>query len=246
MRNYFLALICLISILSSCKSPKPLQYLGNGQKGDVLGITIYSDNPEATAIYNQPNTAVSSAGAAASAGGGLPTTPGYQVDYSGNIQMQGAGNIMVEGLTRVQLADLLKSKYSNVLQNPYAIVKFLNYKVTVMGEVARPGVVAFQGDHLTVLQALGLAGDISIYGLKDSILLIREYNGKREIANINATSPDLMLTPYYYMQQNDMLIVRANPKKPTVDVEVNTRRLGIVTAIMAIVTSAAVLVTLFR
>jgi len=274
MRNIIPSLFCAAIVFASCKTAKPVQYLSNGyldtaklskisipepiiQKGDILTIVVYSDNPEATSIYNQmvsnaanqsanQGAAASGSTVSASATGAVPTMPGYFVDYNGNIQMHALGNIKAVGLSREELAEVIKQKLIPYLNNPYATVKIQNYRVTVLGEVAHPGVINYSGDHLTVLQALGMAGDFSTYGLKDSIILVREYNGKREFANIDVTKPDLFLSPYYYMQQNDMLIVKANPKKPTVSVEQNTRRLSMATAIMTLITSMAVLVTLFK
>jgi len=262
MRSYFLLAASLTFTLFACKTPKPVQYLGNVpfdtaklsqvkipeprvQKGDILGIQIYSDNPEATAIFNQPVSAIG-AGAASSAGSSQAGPSGYLVDYNGNIQFQTLGNLKVAGLTRAELSDTLKSKLSVFLINPYAVIKFLNYRVTVLGEVTKPGPISFQGDHLTVLQALGLAGDVTVYGLKDSILVIRESHGIREFANVDVSKPEVILSPYYYLEQNDMLIVKVNPKKPTVSAEVTARRIGLVTALVAILTSLTLIVSIFK
>ena len=275
MRNIIPSLFCAIIILASCKTPKPTQYLGYGgfdtarlskisfpepiiQRGDILSIVVFSDNPEATSIFNQVvSSAASSQGAISqsNAGGATPisggagaspTMPGYLVDYNGNIQMHAIGNIRAEGMTREQLAENIKNKLAPYLNNAYATVRIQNYRVTVLGEVAHPGVISYNGDHLTILQAIGMAGDLAPYGLKDSVVLIREYNGKREFANIDLTKANFIESPYYYMQQNDLLIVKTNPKKPTATVEQNTRRLAVATAIMTILTSLAVFVTIFK
>jgi len=277
MRNFIPCLLFALILVCSCKTQKPLQYFGSTQidtaklakisipepiiqRGDLLGIVVYSDNPEATSIFNQVVSNVASSQAAGQTGSGaggaassstisagpVPTMPGYLVDYAGNIQMHAIGNLKAEGLTREQLAEDIKQRLTPFLTNPYATVRIQNYRVTVLGEVARPGVINYNGDHLTILQAIGLAGDFNQYGLKDSVMLIREYNGKRQFASVDLTKSEFIETPYYYLQQNDLLIVKTNPKKPTATVEQNTRRLAFATAIMTILTSLSVLVAVFK
>jgi len=277
MRNFIPWFFCALILFASCKTQKPLQYFGTTpidtaklakfsipepiiQRGDLLGIVVFSDNPEATSIFNQVVSGASasqSAGQTGSGAGGasssstisagpVPTMPGYLVDYAGNIQMHAIGYLKAEGLTREQLAEDIKQKLTPYLTNPYATVRIQNFKVTVLGEVGRPGVISYTGDHLTILQAIGMAGDIAQYGLKDSVMLIREYNGKRQFATLDLTKANYMETEYYYLQQNDLLIVKTNPKRPTASVEQNTRRLAFATAIMTILTSLTVLVAIFK
>src|SRR5450432_4322221 len=117
------------------------------RRGDILSIVVYSDNPEATKIYNQSlittgNTSIiASSGVTQAVGGSAPTAPGYQVDLDGNIVFQGIGKLHVEGLTKAKLKDTLDARLIPYLQNPYYNIRFLNYTFTMLGEVARPGII---------------------------------------------------------------------------------------------------------
>lgn len=235
--------LALLFFLPACKTPQQVQYLQGPidtaalanihipepviQKGDLLGITVFSDNPEVTAVYNQQmgttiGTSAETPGAGLSGASGQtnPSMPGYLVDANGDIRFQSLGLLHVAGLTRSALEHLLKEKLNPYLKNPYCNIRFLNYKFTILGEVSKQGVYAIPNEKITVLEALGMAGDIGLYGEKDSILVIREANGKRSFGYLNVSKPEVMLSPYYYLQQNDVVIVKANPKKPSVSEQV--------------------------
>lgn len=227
------------------------------QKGDILSIIVYSDNPAATAIYNQPIS--SSSGGAASAtgsevggaagggsalaGGSTPATPGYLVDELGNIQFQGLGQLHVEGMTRSQLREFLDSKLKNFLTNPYYTIRFLNYKVTMLGEVSRPGVYSIPGERLNLFEALGLAGDMTFYGRRDNILVIREFNGKREFGRMDITKPEIMKSPYFFLQQGDVVIVEATKKKVAANDQLTTRNVSLALSAVSVL---AVVYSIFR
>ncbi|HTI11076.1 MAG TPA: polysaccharide biosynthesis/export family protein [Puia sp.] len=237
------------------------------QKGDLLSIIVYSDNPQATALYNQSLIIVnsnsgasggsSSGGASGGSGGsgggsgstvgtqsaGSPTTPGYQVDESGNIQFQGLGTLHVEGLTKTRLIELLDSKLKDFLKNPYYTIRFLNYRFTMLGEVNHPGVYGIPGERISILEALGLAGDLTFYGRRDNVFFIRENNGKREFARLDLTKPEIMASPYFMLQQNDVVIVEANRKKVVASDQVTARN---VTIAASIVSTLAILYSIFR
>jgi polysaccharide export outer membrane protein len=222
------------------------------RKGDILSIIVYSDNPVATQIYNQSLINMSSgalsnssAGATASTGltGMAPSAPGYQVDDNGDIMFQGIGLIHVEGLTKELLKDTLNVRLSPFLQHPYYSIRFMNYKFTMLGEVNKPGLVSIPGERINLLEAIALAGDLTIYGRRDNVLVIRENNNKREFARLDLTKPDIMESPYFYLQQNDMVIVEPNRKKiPATDV-VTTRNISLA---LAFVSAFAVLYTVFH
>ena len=233
---FVLIIVSLLAISSSCTSIKELTYLQGidtaklsefnpGQpvirKGDILSIIVFSDNPEATKIFNQSlisgatasGTSTSDAQGSGSVKGNSPSSPGYEVDRNGNIMFQGLGLLHIEGLTRAQLKDTLDSKLKEFLKNPYYDIRFLNYKFTMLGEVAKTGVVSIPGEKINLLEAIALSGDLTFYGRRDNILVIRDNNGKREIGRINILKPDAMASPYFYMQQNDIVIVEATKKK---------------------------------
>jgi polysaccharide export outer membrane protein len=227
--------------LSKVNIPEP--YI---QKGDLISIIVYSDNPEATKIYNQSliNATSGSTGLNSSSsgnegiqtvGGLSPTSQGYLVDENGNIQFQQLGLLHVEGLTRTDLKHLLDSKLKDtLLTNPYYTIRFLNSRFTLLGEIARPGIFTIPSDHINILEALGLAGDITYFGRRDNVLIIREHNGKREWGRIDLTKPEIMSSPYFYLQQNDIVIFEQTKKKSIVNDQVTTRNLGIATSLVSI------------
>jgi polysaccharide biosynthesis/export protein len=208
------------------------------RKGDILGIIVFSDNPEATKIYNQSlvNTGGLSAGS-----GSAP--PGYQVDVDGNIVFQGLGKIKVEGLTKAALKDTLDSRLSPFLQHPYYSIRFLNYKFTMMGEVSHPGEVSIPGERVNMLEAIAMAGDLTPFANRDSVFIIRETNNKREFAWLNLTKPEIMASPYFYIQQNDIIIVEPNKKKSVANDNVTTRN---VTLALAFISTFAVIYSIFH
>ena len=208
------------------------------RKGDILSIIVFSDNPEATKIYNQSlvNTGISSSG-----NGAAP--PGYQVDVDGNIVFQGLGKIKVEGLTKAALKDTLDARLEPFLQHPYYSIRYLNFKFTMMGEVARPGSITIPGEKINMLEAIALAGDLTAYANRDSVFIIRETNNKREFAWMNLTKPQIMASPYFYVQQNDIIIVEPTKKKAAANDVVTTRN---ITLGLAIISTIAVLYSIFR
>ena len=263
-----LFIIALSLLLFSCRTTVPVQYLQGPidtaalnlvhipepviQKGDLVGITVYSDNPEATAGFNQqmtttPSAAASGIGSAITTGTVSQSMPGYLVDAKGNIRFQSLGELQVEGLTKAQLEDTLKEKLAKYLLNPYCNIRFLNYKFTMLGEVSKQGVYAVPGEKISILEALGMAGDITLYGLKDSIIVVRETNGKRTFGNLDVSSPNVFTSPYYFLQQNDIVIVKTNPKKPDVSEQTENRNFARAATITSILLSVTlVLVQIFR
>jgi polysaccharide export outer membrane protein len=237
--------------------------------GDLLSIIFYSDNPEASMLYNQSviivnnNVGSSSSGSGGSGqtgtggvgggtgssagaiGGGSPTTPGYLVDEDGDIQFQSPdlGTLHVEGLTRDSLKILLDTKLKPFLKHPYYTIRFMNYRFTMLGEVTRPGIFSIPGEHVSLLDALALAGDMTLYGRRDNILVIREKEGKREQARLDLTKPDVMLSPYYYLQQNDVVYVEANKRKVQANDQATVRNISIAATI---VSTIAIVLSLLR
>ncbi len=262
--------IVLLFILPACKTPRQAQYLEGLidtaalskiqipetviQKGDLIGITVFSDNPDATAVYNQQmsTTTLSSAetpssGLSGGASQPVPSMPGYLVDVNGDIRFQSLGLLHIEGLTKASLEQLLKEKLSPFLKNPYCTIRFLNNKFTILGEVSKQGIYTIPNEKISILEALGMAGDISLYGEKDSILVIREANGRRSFGYLDVSKPEVMLSPYYYLQQNDVVIVKANPQKPNVSEQVANRNFARAATVSSILLSLTlVLVQIFK
>jgi polysaccharide export outer membrane protein len=179
------------------------------QKGDLLSIKVFSEanglDPKADAPYNLQE--------GASVGGGSAATSGFLVDQNGTIEYPQLGVLHVEGLTREQVADLLKSKLQEPLKQPSVIVRFLNFKVSVLGEVNSPGTFTLPTERVTILEALGLSGDITEFGKKNNVMVLRQNNGQVERGTIDLTSNSMFTSPYYTLQQNDVVIVESNGKK---------------------------------
>jgi polysaccharide export outer membrane protein len=206
--------------ISKVKVPEPII-----QKDDLLGITVYSDDPIATAAVTNPmvnssaNAASSTNGASIANSAAGSHIPGYLVNQQGEIQLFKLGMIPAAGKTKKQLADTLTLLYSNMglLKNPYVEVRFLNYKVTVIGEVNKPGPINIPTDKVSAFEAIGLAGDISQYGRRDNVLVIRETNGVRRFGRLNLKDPNVFLSPYYYLEQNDLVIVDVSKNKSAIN-----------------------------
>lgn len=267
LRNVLIALFGLWILLSisSCGSTEGLIYMQGKfdtaklsvvnpvepiiRKGDILSIIVFSDNPDATKIYNQtlisaPSvSAITGGSSIGGSGGPMPSAPGYQVDEQGEIVFQGIGKIKVEGLTKAALKDTLDARLGQYLQHPYYSIRFLNYKFTMMGEVTRPGVVSIPGERINILEAIALAGDLTNYADRDSVLVIREENNKRTFARLDLTKPQIMASPYFYLQQNDIVIVQPTKKKGAANDIIVTRNISIA---LAIISTFAIVYSIFR
>jgi polysaccharide export outer membrane protein len=213
-------------------------------KSDILSITVFSNNPEATALYNQLQSlnAPSSAGASSTSGGVTPTA-GYLVDIKGNIYFQDLGLIKVEGLTKLQLTDTLNEKLKQYLTNPYVEIRFLNARVTMLGEINKPGTINIPEQRISILDAIALSGDLTVYGKKDNILIVREKDGMRQTARLNLLNPAIYESEYFYLQQNDLVYIEPIQKKPKGDDQALMRT---VTITATIVSTIAIVISLFR
>jgi polysaccharide export outer membrane protein len=256
----------LVASLSSCFGSRPVTYFNgqidsaasNGvvipdqqiQVGDILNITIFSDNADATAIYNQAGSAAGSAGSASitkslSTGPAASGGSSYLVDNDGNIRMHAIGVLHVAGLTKKDLTEQITQRLNGlqVLTNPYAVIRFNNFKITVLGEVRSPGVYTLPGEKASVLEVLGLAGDITDYGLKDKVMLIRENQSKRTFQTINLLDPAVFNSPNFYLRQNDVLVVQADRRKPTA---FDQQSLQYILVGATVVSSIAIIISIFR
>ncbi|HVT84471.1 MAG TPA: polysaccharide biosynthesis/export family protein [Chitinophagaceae bacterium] len=228
------------------------------QKNDLLSIQVYSASTQpqvSDAYYNLPSTSPvstpSSIGGQSSTSGAGSTASGNNsgclVDANGNIEYPRLGTLHVEGLTKLELADLIKRKINEkdtVLINPSVIIRFLSYKVTVLGQVGHEGEVNVTGERLTILEAIGLAGGITDYGRKTDVKVIREIDGKREIGTIDLSSKDLFNSPYYNLMQNDYVIVYpTKQKEKMVDQSIVVQRISLA---LSIITATAFIYNVFK
>lgn len=215
------------------------------RKDDLLGITVSARNPEMAIPFNLPATAYTMEATSSSGGAQL----GYQVDVDGFINFPQLGKIKVEGMTRKELAswitDQLEQK--NLLMDPVVTVTFQNFKVSVLGEVKTPRVINVKSDRITVLEALAEAGDLNIQAKRDRVAVIREANGKRTVHYLDLRSSDLLQSPYYYLQQNDVVYVEPNNAKTIQSRSTQVTSVGTwVSVFSSIMSVATLIVTLLR
>jgi polysaccharide export outer membrane protein len=211
------------------------------QKGDLLSIQIYSlaSKPEIDQYYNLP---VQYTGVGPTLGQGT-TSGGFVVDANGNVEHFRLGVFHAEGMTKQQLAAAIKKRLTEpveLLTSPTIIIRFLNYQVTIMGEVAKPGTLLIPGERITILQAIGLAGDISQYGRKNTVKVIREIDGKRETGTIDLSSRELFDSPYYNLMQNDIVVVEPGKMKArSAEQAVVAQKVSVALAIATVAASLA-------
>lgn len=209
------------------------------QKNDLLSIEIHSlslDPQKSDAPYNQ----VPMGGAASST---VVNTTGYLVDNDGNIEHHRLGLFHVEGLTKQELALEIKKRLTlpvELLKDPTVIIRFLNFKVTVMGEVGKPGTIAVPGERITILEAIGLSGDITQYGIKNTVKVIREIDGTRETGFIDLSSNALFDSPYYNLLQNDVVMIEAGKiKAKSIEQSLITQKMSMALTIATVAASIA-------
>ena len=178
------------------------------QPQDQLSIIISSRDPKMASAFNL-SVATYYSGSELSTSGSSQRPTGYVVSNEGDINFPSLGILHVAGLNRWELQDLIKDKLSDsgLLKDAVVTVEFLNFKVSVLGEVTSPGTYSVTGDKITILQALALARDLTIYGQRDNVQVIREQNGQRQIYVMDLTSSSIFDSPAYYLQQNDVVYV---------------------------------------
>lgn len=217
----------LVLFVCSCATPKNINYFPQIQDetiankspiqepqiqiNDLLSIIVTSSSAEASAIFNAPNESSGITSSAATSTNTL--TIGYLVNQNGDILFPVLGQIHVQGLTKYQLTTLISGKIieKKLLIDPIVTIRYLNFKVSVLGEVSRAGVYTTPTEKLSILEALSFAGDITIYGERNNILLIRENDkGEKIIKHLDLTNQNILSSPYYYLKSNDVLIVSSN------------------------------------
>ncbi|MBA4850542.1 polysaccharide biosynthesis/export family protein [Emticicia sp. BO119] len=217
------------------------------QPDDILAVTVSSLSEESNVIFNFPNinplTTTSFPGVNSGGGMGRNQPLGYLVSPQGNIDMPLVGSIQIKGMTLEQSADSIKSKLLKFLKEPTVNVRFLNHKFTIIGEVNRPAVFNLLDDHTTLPEAIGMAGDLTIYGLRKNVTLIRTTGDKREVVKIDLTKRDFFNSPYYYIRNNDVIYIDINKGKVTYT-DQRIQNLQLIPIYTGIVTTAALILTL--
>lgn len=230
--NRIFSIIILVAamMVTSCSTVKDIAYFQNKvvnepeaidkhagiviQPKDMLSIVVSSRNPELVAMFNLPVVSYQ-AGSEVVSSGYNQRLMGYVVDNEGFIDFPVLGPIKVGGLTRWELSEMIKGKLleGGLLSDAVVTVEFMNFKVSVIGEVNAPGTYTLNNDKVTILQAISLARDLTIFGLRENVCVIREREGERVIYEINLCDVSMFNSPAYYLQQNDVVYVQPSEVK---------------------------------
>lgn len=219
MKHFFIGIIALL-LLSSCTPSREMVYFNEleesripsnvqvpetiVQPNDILSISVSSLSKAATEIFNIHD-----------GGTNTETSNGFLVGSDGNIQFPMLGTVKVAGLTKSQLQDKLEKSLSDnqLLLDPIVLIRFLNFRITVLGEVTKPSVINVPSEKVSLLEAIGLAGDIGIHARRDNVLIIREEQGQKIFERIDLNSNELFTSPYYYLKSGDVVYVEPNKYK---------------------------------
>ncbi|WP_192922529.1 polysaccharide biosynthesis/export family protein [Sphingobacterium bovisgrunnientis] len=224
MKRYILYIILIVSLtILSCASRKDLVYFqqydsialvsnyeNNApklQSGDILAISVTADDVRATAPFNPISSYAGNSGSLQTANPFIPT---YAIDNNGFIDFPKLGKIKLAGKTRTEAIDYLRTEVSKYIVSPGISMEIRNFRVTVLGEVKNPGTYPINNDRITLLEAIGLAGDLTINGVRKNVLVVREQNGIKNEYRVDLTSRDALNSPVYYLAQNDVIYVEPN------------------------------------
>jgi polysaccharide export outer membrane protein len=219
-RLKFLVATVLMVSLGSCVSKKEVLYLQDVegvrvleeivkvapkiQQNDILSINVSALDAEAALPFN-----LFEAGNTTS----IPKPITYLVNSDGDINFPVLGKIKVEGYTTKEITNQLTEALGIYIKNPIVNIRLTNFKITVLGEVKSPGTYPVPNERVSILEAIGMAGDLTIQGKRKTVVLVREQNGKRTFVDIDLTSREILNSPYFYLAQNDVLIVEPNKSK---------------------------------
>lgn len=239
--------ISVLVIFSSCGSRKNMvylqpdstkintlyeQYVPKIQVNDILTVVVTAADPKVTAPFNPVSTMTTSN---LTQQVDMALRPTYTVDNQGDIILPMLGKVHVAGLTRLEAIAKIRTELDQYIKDPGVNINFNNFRISVLGEVARPGSFIMPTERVTVLEALGMAGDLTIRGVRESVLLIREVDGNKTMHRLDLTKQNTLNSPYYYLAQNDVIYVEPNKA------QINNSKLGANTNI--IISIASLLIT---
>lgn len=237
----------LLMTFNSCGSRKSMVYLQpdsteinkvNGQftpkiqQNDILTIAVTAADPKVTAPFN-PVSSLASGNMTQSVD--MALRPTYTVDEEGKITLPMLGKVHIAGLTRLEAIEKIRKELSQYIKDPGVNMNFNNFRVSILGEVSKPGSFIMPTERVTILEALGMAGDLTIRGVRENVTLIREVNGQKSMHRLDLTKQDILNSPYYYLAQNDVIYVEPNKA------QINNSKLGANTNI--IISIASLLIT---
>ena len=250
MKIYIRTIVLLLGFvfITSCASRKEVVYFqdtGNFETlvnnndfvskfkvDDLVSIHVSSLNPEASAPFNLFRGAAE--------GGFQAQQVDYLVDQAGEIDFPVIGKLKIEGLSPDELRTLLRDRLSDYLKDPIINIRLRNFTVTILGEVNRPGTYPVSGEQITILEALGLAGDLTIRGVRQNVLVIRDFNGTKVYNRIDLTSKNMVKSPVFYLTQNDVVYVE--PNKSGITASSLDNRANIAISIASVLITSTVLI----
>ncbi len=256
-QKYFIVIILLGLLTFSCKVPTDVVYFQESENlekitsansftpvfkvDDIVSILVSATDMIAARPFNlmQGSSSITEGGGGSSSTN--TTDPTYLIDEEGMIDFPVLGKLKIAGLTRVETKELIKGKLTVYIKDPIVNVRLQNFKITVMGEVNRPGAFTIPNERITIVEALGLAGDLTIMGQRQNIMVIRENDGVNTYHRIDLTSKEIFNSPVYYLAQNDVLYVEPNKARKR-NSEGNKNTLGIVLSIVGVSLSALALI----
>ncbi|WP_239495001.1 polysaccharide biosynthesis/export family protein [Pedobacter yulinensis] len=200
-------------------------------KNDLLGVVVTTTSAESNLLFAANTTTISASG--------MYEREGFRVDKNGDIKFPVVGNIKLEGLSISEAQKVLERAVDRFVKNPIVTVKYMNFRVTVIGEVNHPATFTVSNEKISILEALGMAGDMTPYGKRENVLIIRENDGQRTTTRVNLNQKDVLNSPYFYLRQNDVIYVEPDKAK-AVEYSRSTRSLPV---LVAVISGAAVLAT---
>lgn len=237
-------------LVTSCASRKEVVYFQNTgdfetlvdknsftpkfKVDDLVNIHISTLNPEASAAFNLFR--------GASEGGIRPEQVDYLIDKEGEIDFPVIGKIKISGLSSEEVRSLLREKLSDYLKNPIINIRLQNFTITVLGEVNRPGTYPVNGERITILEALGLASDLTVKGVRTNVMVIRDFDGTKVYTRIDLTQKEALSSPVYYLTQNDVVYVEPNQSAITASSLDNRATIAISIASVLITSTVLILV----
>ena len=227
-KSPLLPILLSLLLVSSCKTSEKILYMQDAPINqpmpvqeekyitirplDVISIVVSSKDPQLAALFNLPRVSYEAAGVGNSTLGGTLRLSNYTVDEKGMIDFPVLGAIQAQGKTRRQLATYIKTQLieRDLIKDPVVTIDYVNLKISVLGEVKNPGRYSVDRDQITLMDAISIAGDLTIYGKRDGVMVIREDESKRTTYKVDLRSSSLFDSPVYYLRQNDIVYVEPN------------------------------------
>jgi|GEM_PF-34086 len=248
-------LLLLIILSTSCNSYKKISYFQNVQDSiynnpetialahftdpkiqpnDILQVSVQTLDPQGSSMAGTSNTSTFSVQASSSLAAGGSTVPGFLVDKNGMIELPMVGKIEVAGKTTAEAREAIRTKAAIYYKEPVVNVRFANFNITVLGEVARPAQYTVPNEKATLLDAIGMAGDLTIYGKRENVMLIREEDGKKKVIRFDLNNSSTFQNPYFYLRQGDVIYVQPNKAKAAANDISQTRNITIITSALTL------------